>query len=65
SNVFNKCSRLISVIIGNSVTSIGNKAFYDCSSLTSVTIPNSVLEGFRRGQYPRLSRPRPQRRRRV
>ena len=25
-----------------SVTSIGEKAFYDCSGLTSVTIPNSV-----------------------
>ncbi|MCL1930783.1 MAG: leucine-rich repeat domain-containing protein, partial [Treponema sp.] len=28
--------------IGNSVTSIGNSAFYNCTSLTSVTIPNSV-----------------------
>ena len=31
-----------STIIPNSVTSIGNYAFYDCSSLTSVEIPNSV-----------------------
>ena len=29
-------------IISNSVTSIGESAFYYCSSLTSVTIPNSV-----------------------
>ena len=28
--------------IPNSVTSIGDAAFYDCSGLTSVTIPNSV-----------------------
>ena len=31
-----------SVTIPNSVTSIGNYAFYFCSGLTSVTIPNSV-----------------------
>ena len=30
------------LVIPNSVTSIGNYAFYDCSGLTSVTIPNSV-----------------------
>ena len=29
-------------IIPNSVTRIGNKAFYSCTGLTSVTIPNSV-----------------------
>ena len=36
------CSGLTSVTIGNSVTSIGESAFYNCSGLTSVTIPNSV-----------------------
>ncbi len=30
--------------IPNSVTAIGNGAFYDCSGLTSVTIPNSVTD---------------------
>ena len=29
-------------IIPNSVTSIGNYAFYECTGLTSITIPNSV-----------------------
>ena len=29
-------------IIPNSVTSIGERAFYDCDALTSITIPNSV-----------------------
>ena len=39
---FESCSSLTSVTIPNSVTSIGNYAFYKCSGLTSVTIPNSV-----------------------
>jgi hypothetical protein len=33
---------LTSVTIGNSVTSIGDGAFYDCYNLTTVTIGNSV-----------------------
>ena len=35
-------SRLTSITVPNSVTSIGDFAFYDCASLTSITIPNSV-----------------------
>ncbi|MBQ4143359.1 MAG: leucine-rich repeat domain-containing protein, partial [Thermoguttaceae bacterium] len=36
------CTSLTSVTIPNSVTSIGNYAFFLCKSLTSVTIPESV-----------------------
>ena len=39
--VFHGC-KLNTIVIPNSVTSIGNYAFYDCSDLTSITIPNSV-----------------------
>jgi hypothetical protein len=34
----------VKVEIGDGVTSIGNKAFYNCSSLSLVTIPDSVEE---------------------
>ena len=37
-----ECIGLTSVTIPNSVTSIGEDAFYGCTRLTSVTIPNSV-----------------------
>ena len=40
---FQRCIRLTSVTIGNSVTSIGYRAFYWCDRLTSVTIPSSVI----------------------
>ena len=36
------CPSLTSVMIPNSVTSIGDLAFYDCTSLTNFTIPASV-----------------------
>ena len=41
-SAFSNCSSLTSVIIPNSVTSIGDSAFYDCTGLESVTIGNSV-----------------------
>lgn len=42
SSAFYKCTDITSIVIPNSVTSIGQSAFYDCSSLTSVTIPNNI-----------------------
>ena len=38
----NVVARLVSVVIPDSVTSIGDYAFYKCKGLTSVTIPDSV-----------------------
>ena len=37
-------AKFTKVVIGNSVTSIGHRAFYYCTSLTSVTIPDGVTE---------------------
>ena len=41
-SAFNGCLDLTSVIIPNSITSIGNYAFEWCSALTSIVIPDSV-----------------------
>ena len=40
--LFNYNDRLKSITIPDSVTSIGDDAFWYCSSLKSITIPNSV-----------------------
>ena len=42
SSAFNGCANLTSIIIPDSVTSIGDFAFENCSGLTSITIPDSV-----------------------
>ena len=39
---FVKSSRITSIAIPNSVTSIGDEAFFDCTHLTSIDIPDSV-----------------------
>ena len=39
---FYNCTSLTSIIIPDSVTSIGSYAFHNCTSLTSITIPDSV-----------------------
>ena len=39
---FSECSNLTSVVIPDSVTSIGASAFQGCSNLTAVVIPDSV-----------------------
>ena len=39
---FSYCDDLTSIIIPDSVTTIGSSAFYDCTSLTSIVIPDSV-----------------------
>lgn len=42
SSPFRNSTSLKTVVIGNSVTTIGRQAFYGCSELTTITIPGSV-----------------------
>ena len=42
SSAFSFCTSLTSIVIPDSVTSIGSGAFYECTSLTSIVIPDSV-----------------------
>ncbi len=41
-SIFASCTKLSSIILPSTLTTIGSNAFYNCSSLTSVTIPGSV-----------------------
>ncbi len=41
-DAFSKCSSLTSIVIPNSVTSIGEGAFSSCTSLSNIDIPDSV-----------------------
>ena len=34
--------KVLSVVVENGVTSIGNNSFFECSNLTSITLPNSL-----------------------
>ena len=43
-SAFSDCHNLKNVTIGNSVTTIGDAAFFRCTGLTSITLPTSVKE---------------------
>ena len=39
---YSACTALTDCVLGNSITRIGQRAFYKCSSLTGITIPNTI-----------------------
>lgn len=41
-NTFSSCSKLESVTLPNTITTIGKAAFYDCESLQDINLPNSL-----------------------
>lgn len=43
-SAFGGCTNLTSVLLPDSITSIGSDAFYWCKNLTSIIIPNSVTD---------------------
>ena len=55
-NAFSDCSSLSSIVIPNSVNSIGEGAFLNCSSLSSIVIPDSV-NNIRRGAFYKCNLP--------
>lgn len=41
---FDGCSRIVSIVLPNSITVIGEQAFANCSRLVSIVLPNSITE---------------------
>lgn len=52
--IFNGCTNLTTVNIGDNVTTIPSYTFRDCSGLTSIIIPNSVIS-IRNNSFSRCS----------
>jgi len=50
-NAFLSCTSLVTLVIGNNVTTIGTSAFQYCSNLTSVTFPTSSLTTIRASAF--------------
>ncbi len=40
--LFSGCRQLLSVILGNSIKSLGKETFYGCYNLKHITLPNNI-----------------------